>query len=257
MADDFAISSVQRSTISSLQNTTRLQGRNQQELATGRVNPRTAVIADLVSRSLSDRASDISTARSNLADGQATIQAAEDGLSAIEESLDLAYAIAEEYERTTDTDRQAELQAQFDEVAAQIDFLAEDASYNGVNLISSSPDTPTLSFGAGSDGSITLNGQASDSTGLNLTLSTESVAAAREQVRATQEDLGVQQSALEIRDNFSEQLANTLETGAAELVETDLNEDAVEALALDTRRQLGTASLSITSQSERSILSLF
>ncbi|MGB0697166.1 MAG: flagellin [Rhodospirillaceae bacterium] len=255
--EEFAISGSQRSTIQSLQEVRRNQGINQNELATGRLNPRTNVIADLASQALSDRAGDIASARNDIDQGLSSLQAADEGLDAIEESLDLARAIADEFESTTDAARQAELQAQFDEVARQIDFLAEDSSFGGVNLISSNPSSETVDFGTEPGSELTLNGEASDSASLGLTLSVASVDAAISEVRSSRESIGSQATALEIRNDFNENLANQLEAGAAELVEVDLNEAAAENLALETRNQLGNAAQSIAVQSERAILQLF
>jgi flagellin-like hook-associated protein FlgL len=50
---------------------------------------------------------------------------------------------------------------------------------------------------------------------------------------------------------------NTLETGAGQLVNADLNEESANMLALQTRQQLGTSALSIASQSEQAVLRLF
>jgi flagellin-like hook-associated protein FlgL len=257
MADQVALSSSSLNSIRNLNRIDRAQGINQKELATGRQDPRTNVIADLVAKSLNDRAADLASAKDGIDVGLSTIDAALTGLESIEDALNQAKAIAAEYETTTDTTRQAELQAQFDEIAQQIDYLAQDAGYDGVNLISSNPDDLTVAYG-GEDGSnLTVQGAASDSSALNLTLSVDSVDAAIAQVRDTATTLGASSSALSIRADFTEQLRNNLETGAAQLVETDLNRDAAEALALQTRDQLATAGLKITTQSERSILQLF
>jgi flagellin-like hook-associated protein FlgL len=62
---------------------------------------------------------------------------------------------------------------------------------------------------------------------------------------------------LQIRSDFTSELVNTLETGAGQLVNADLNEESANMLALQTRQQLGTSALSIASQSEQAVLRLF
>jgi flagellin-like hook-associated protein FlgL len=76
-------------------------------------------------------------------------------------------------------------------------------------------------------------------------------------VRASQSALGFNTTVLQVRESFTKNLANTLDEAAAKLVNTDLNEQAATALASQTRAQLGILSLSLTTQSDRSIAGLF
>lgn len=76
-------------------------------------------------------------------------------------------------------------------------------------------------------------------------------------VRSQAQTFGTNASMLEIRKDFTENLVNTLESGAADLVNADLNEESANMLSLQTRQQLGTISLSIAQQSEQSVLRLF
>jgi len=62
---------------------------------------------------------------------------------------------------------------------------------------------------------------------------------------------------VETRKEFSKELVNVLETGAANLTLADTNEEAANVLALQTRQQLSTSALSLTSQAEQGILRLF
>ncbi|MFL2771852.1 MAG: flagellin, partial [Rhodospirillaceae bacterium] len=76
-------------------------------------------------------------------------------------------------------------------------------------------------------------------------------------VRESAFSLGTNNSLLEIRREFTENLINTLKGGADGLVNADLNEESANLLSLQTRQQLGTISLSIAQQSEQSFLRLF
>ena len=60
-----------------------------------------------------------------------------------------------------------------------------------------------------------------------------------------------------IRQEFTQNLINTLKSGAGDLVNADLNEESANLLSLQTRQQLGTISLSIAQKSEQSVLRLF
>ena len=62
---------------------------------------------------------------------------------------------------------------------------------------------------------------------------------------------------IQTRQNFTEALIDVLEVGADELLLADMNEASAEYLMLQTRQQLAINSLSLASQSAKSILSLF
>lgn len=59
-----------------------------------------------------------------------------------------------------------------------------------------------------------------------------------------------------IRQEFTNDLINTLEEGADKLVLADLNEEGANLLALQTSQQLGIQSLSLASSSNQAVLSL-
>ncbi|MFZ5474321.1 MAG: flagellin, partial [Pseudomonadota bacterium] len=62
---------------------------------------------------------------------------------------------------------------------------------------------------------------------------------------------------LQTRDDYLKDLINTHRTGADNLTKADMNEEAANMLALQTRQQLGLSSLSIASQALQGVLRLF
>jgi flagellin-like hook-associated protein FlgL len=60
-----------------------------------------------------------------------------------------------------------------------------------------------------------------------------------------------------IRQDFTEAVINNLEEGADKLTLADLNEEGANMLALQTAQQLATQSLSLASQAQQGVLSLF
>jgi flagellin len=64
-------------------------------------------------------------------------------------------------------------------------------------------------------------------------------------------------STITIRQDFTSNMINTLEDGAANLTNADMNEEGANMLMLQTRQQLGTTSLSLASQAAQSVLRLF
>ncbi|MBO0344988.1 flagellin [Roseibium limicola] len=80
---------------------------------------------------------------------------------------------------------------------------------------------------------------------------------ALEELRSAAGTLGTSLSTVQIRTDFTQELINTLEVGAGELTIADMNEEGANMLALQTRQQLSSTALSLASQAEQSVLSLF
>ncbi|NVK34188.1 MAG: ABC transporter substrate-binding protein [Rhodobacteraceae bacterium] len=76
-------------------------------------------------------------------------------------------------------------------------------------------------------------------------------------LRSDASDFGTSLSTVQIRTDFTEELINTLEVGAGALTIADMNEEGANMLALQTRQQLSSTALSLASQAEQSVLSLF
>ncbi|NVK34187.1 MAG: ABC transporter substrate-binding protein [Rhodobacteraceae bacterium] len=76
-------------------------------------------------------------------------------------------------------------------------------------------------------------------------------------LRSQASDFGTNLSIVEIREDFTNNLINTLEEGAGLLTLADTNEEGANLLALQTRQQLASTSLSFASQADQTVLSLF
>ncbi len=207
-----------------------------------------------------------------------TIKAADEGIEAIRDLLDQAKAICNSALSAEDQAEANTYEAQFNELLTDIDELAEDSGYAGINLLGGTTETLTVEFDEGSGSSITVNGIDGSSTGLNLaTLTTDdwwdttngvadstaiqtsldSLTDAKNTLRANSKTLSSQLSVITSRQEFTEGMINVLETGSANLINADLNEESANLLALQTQQSLATNSLSISSQSMQSVLNLF
>ena len=82
------------------------------------------------------------------------------------------------------------------------------------------------------------------------------VKAALDQVRSQASTFGSNLSIVENRQTFTKSMVDTLQTGAGNLTLADMNEEAANLLALQTRQQLSQNSLSLASQADQSILQL-
>ncbi|MGE3145348.1 MAG: flagellin [Pseudorhodoplanes sp.] len=161
------------------------------------------------------------------------------------------------------------LQADFNNVLTQIDALASDASYNGVNLLDG--DDLKVVFNETGTSSLTISGVTFDSAGLGLsavsgagfqsdgdidtTIATLDTALAS--LRTQSSKFGSNLTTVQTRQDFTKNLINTLQTGADTLVLADTNEEGANLLALQTRQQLSTTALSLSAQADQAVLRLF
>lgn len=164
----------------------------------------------------------------------------------------------------------ASLAQQFDDILGQIDALAGDSGFNGVNLLGGATESLKVTFNEDGSSSITISGVDVSSAGLGLTNTTGDFASDAEiegkltdlgdalrSLRSQASSFGSNLSVIETRQDFTKNMINTLETGAANLTLADTNEEAANLLALQTRQQLSSTALSLASQADQQVLRLF
>ena len=158
---------------------------------------------------------------------------------------------------------------QFNAIMEQIDQLAKDASYKGVNLLQK--NDLTVVFNEDRSSKIDIKGVDASSEGLGLEaasgwanadnkaidLTISSVDAAISKLRTMASEFGNNYSVVQNREDFTENLINVLTEGADKLTLADMNEESANMLALQTRQQLAINSLSLASQAAQSVLKLF
>ena len=157
---------------------------------------------------------------------------------------------------------------QFDSILTQIDQLAADSGYKGVNLLQK--NNLKVIFNEDRSSFIEVKGVEADSEGLGIHAakngwqsdtdiedSITEIEAAINTLRAYATDFGNNYSVVQNREDFTENLINVLEEGADKLTLADMNEESANMLALQTRQQLAVNSLSLASQAAQSVLRLF
>ena len=166
----------------------------------------------------------------------------------------------------------AGLADQFNELRDQLDKLADDASFNGINLLRGDKlaitfnETGTSAIDIQTEGGETINSanlgvattlEASDLDS-DTTIDTElsKLKSALNEVRSQASSFGSNLSIVENRQKFTDSMINTLEAGAGNLTLADMNTEAANLLALQTRQSLSQNSLSLASQADQSILQL-
>ncbi|WP_323013631.1 flagellin, partial [Devosia sp.] len=163
------------------------------------------------------------------------------------------------------------LAKQFNELKDQLNKLADDASFNGINLLRG--DQLTITFNetgnsfmqikSGDDRgvnsqSLNINDLSAielDSDG-NIDALLGDIKTALNSVRSQASAFGSNLSIVQNRQDFTKNMINTLQTGAANLTLADMNEEAANLLALQTRQSLSSSALSMASQADQSVLQL-
>ena len=165
------------------------------------------------------------------------------------------------------TDRQKYAE-QFNEIMKQIDNLAKDSGYKGINLLQM--NTLTVIFNEDRSSQIEVKGVDASSTGLKISNPIDSwqtdedinksiteAENAISELRIMASDYGNYYSIVQNRQDFTKNLINVLTEGADNLTLADMNEESANMLALQTRQQLAINSLSLASQAAQGVLQLF
>jgi len=156
----------------------------------------------------------------------------------------------------------------YNNLLTQIDQLAADSGYNGINLLTG--DNMKIDFNEKGTSSLSIQGNSITAANLGLSaigqstfLESSSINKLIETINTSSNTLKSQASALgsnlsvvQNRQDFSKQLINILDTGAANLTNADLNEEAANSQALSTRQSLGISALSLANQAQQGILQL-
>ena len=268
---DIVLSGGVRSNLLQLQQTSDLITQTQTRLATGkRVNSALDnPINYFTAQGLTVRANDLNSLLDSMSTGINTIQAANNGITSITKLVQSAQSLVSQAQQTADTNVRATLATQFDALLGQIDQLAGDSGINGVNLLGGNDLTITLNETGQS--TVTVTGVNDTAAGdLAIANSTNSwagasdVAAAASDLTASLVTLRSQSQALssnlqtvQIRQDFTKAMINTLQTGSDNLTLADSNEEGANLLALQTRQQLSTTALSLAAQADQNVLKLF
>lgn len=271
--DEIALTSATRNALQSLQRTSNLQTDTSRRLSTGLKVERAVddPVAFFQSRALSDRASDLRDVKADIGQALSNVETALVGTEAIDDITQQLRGLLSAA-RSGGEDERAAAAEQFDQLRQQISALAGDSSYQGSNLISDEPNDLTVRLNQSGSSSTTVDGQSTDAdslgvgsaasyngfaTAADIDAAIADLESAGASLRTQAAGLGSDVALLNTRETFTENINNTLQTGADKLRNADLNEDAARQLALNVRSQLGTEALQIAQQSQLGILQLF
>jgi flagellin len=164
------------------------------------------------------------------------------------------------------------LVTQFNAFRDQLDKTAQDSSFNGVNLLNG--DVLKVFFNPESTSTLTIqstdtNGVNSNALGISAATSSEfqnntelqsrlqTLNTALNTVSSQASNFGANLSIVQNRQDFTNNMINTLTVGANALTAADTNLEGANLLALQTQQQLSITSLSLASQANQAVLRLF
>jgi flagellin len=157
---------------------------------------------------------------------------------------------------------------QYNNILNQITTTSQDASFNGVNLLSG--DTLKLTFNETGKSTLGISGVNFTAAGLGLaTLANgdfkdnkavgavvSALNTASGALRTQASAFGSNLSVVQIRQDFAKSLINVLQTGSSNLTLADTNEEAANSQALATRQAIAVSALALANQSQQSVLQL-
>ncbi|UFS70567.1 flagellin [Geomonas sp. RF6] len=283
---DISLTTGMRSNLLALQSTTAAMNQTQNRLSTGKkVNSALDNPTNFFSaQSHLQRASDLSDRKDGMSEGIQTVKAADAGIKAITALIQAAKGLVSSAYGNTDVTARKDYSEQFDALLDQIDTIAEDSGYKGTNLLGG--DILTVEFSQYSgDATLVINGfvattdstatpageldiakasKAADATNgtdwatnANIKTSADALDAAQDILRSQSSSLASSLTVITTRQEFTNTMINTLQTGADNLTLADMNEEGANMLMLQTRQSLSTTALSLSSQAAQSVLRLF
>jgi flagellin-like hook-associated protein FlgL len=287
MSGNITLTSGIRQNLFSLQGTQNLLELTQSRLASGK-KVQTALddpINFFAAQGHQQRAGDLAGRKDEMGEAVQTVRAANNGIEAISTLIEAAKSLANSALSADTTTEASNLGAQFNTLLDQLDTLASDSGYKGINLLDGTNVTLQVKFDEKGDSNISLtgfNGSSGQAGGGGLGISDATTGAAATYwadasavstgaidaaisdlddavttLRAESKTLASNLSVITTRQDFTTAMINTLEDGAADLVNANMEEESANMLMLQTRQSLGISSLSMASQAAQSILKLF
>ncbi len=266
---DISLTSGMRSNLLQLQGTAKLIDRTQERLSTGKQvnsaldNPTNFFAA----QAHQNRAADFSARKDAMGEAIQNVKAADAGITAISALVSAAKGLTEAAQGTANTTDRTAFAAQYTELQNQIDKLSLDSGYRGTNLLAG--NTLKVNFNEDATASLDVVGFTATATGIGLTTTTAAfidaditnvqaeLKSASDELRKQSKTLAGNLNIITTRQNFTDQMIGTLQTGSDNLTLADMNNEGANMLMLQTRQSLGTTALSLSSQAAQSVLRLF
>ena len=212
------------------------------------------------------------SALNSLLDGMSrditTIRAASDGIVAITKLVQLALALISQAQKTTDKNVRARLVDQFNALLPQIDQVAADADFNGINLLEGGDlriitnqnccsAVGVTAFHATISGDPAITKPKNTwATNFEIQATADNLNLALVYLKSQAQSLSDTLSTIQIREHFIKTMINTLRTGGDWRTPADSNMESANLFALQTRQHLSNINRWLATQAEQNVLRL-
>ena len=245
---------------------------------------------------LNSRSKDLTSLLDGMSNGVQTIQAASKGINGMKNLVEQMQSTVKQARQDTTYDSATpatskvrdNLKTQYLDLAKQLDALSKDAGFNGTNLLkgdelkiafneqtgtsksdmtvslkddagtaAEAVDSDTLGIAVNTAGTYTLPTTANDfNDSESLDALSDLLTTSLTSLSTKASSLGSSLSVVQTRQDFTKELVNVLKTGADNLVNADMNEEAASFTALQTRQSIAQQTLSLANQQQQGILQL-
>lgn len=249
-------------------------GDTQKEISTGKsiasARDNSAIWA--ISKVMESDVSGFKAISSSLALGQSTVAVASAGATEI---VDILKEMKEKVVAATGENVDSgKLEADVDEMKAQIESIIDAAQFNGANLLNTAGGDISILSSLDRDAAGVVTASNIDVlsvdfeatlllAGIDMTDATSAEASLDDMEISIQAAvdgaaaLGASQARVDSQMSFVSKLTDAMKSGIGALVDADMEEASARLSALQVQQQLGVQSLSIANQGAQSILSLF
>ncbi len=271
---DISLTSGMRNNLLSLQNTAKLTNTTQDRLSSGkRVNtPLDNPTNFFAAQGHVARANDLTARKDGMSESVQMLKSADAGIKAISSLIEAAKGVATSALATSDANERSTYTATYNTLMTQISQLASDSGYRGTNFLTAG--SQTVEFGQRTNAAtLQISGFNSTATGLTTQSATANawsvsgtsaiqsssgeLESALSFLRTKSTGLSANLSVVTTRQDFTDNMINTLTAGSDNLTLADMNEEGANMLMLQTRQNLGIQSLSMASQAAQAVLRLF
>jgi len=270
--DSVSLTASARANLSALTSTAALLGKTQTALSTGKsVNSATDnAVAFFASQGFLNRANQLSNVKDNLSTALQTVNSITASITDINTVVVQLQGVTTQA-LGTDTTVRLGLATQFNSLLTQLNELVNDATFNGTNLLNSTSTSLVVFFNENNTTALTITGVNITASGLGISNATnnfvnatadigQSVSLLQTALSTLNTDaanFGGNATLIQTRQDFTNNLINSLQTASDQLVLADTNQEGANLQALQAQNQLGIVSLGISGQLEQAILRLF
>ena len=194
----------------------------------------------------------------NAQDGISVVQTAEGALTEVHSMLQRMNDLSVQYANgTQNTESQAALQSEFDQLQEEVTRITDNAKFNGVALFAGAD----LAFQVGSDATDTITVTGSDAlaavdTSAAVITDSTTVQTAITAISTQRASLGAFQNRFEHTINSTNVAIETLSASESRIRDTDMASEMVNFTRSNILSQAGTAMLAQANQAPQSVLSL-